>query len=98
MDILKKESIRKLNRKQRLVPCMVLPALITAAIFTVTAQAPSAAPADQRKDSITHYFWFSNINGTLKYNYRNLYYDQSGDKLIQDMRFDGFALGVTFRF
>jgi hypothetical protein len=30
--------------------------------------------------------------------YRNLYYDQSGDKLIQDMRFDGFALGVTFRF
>ena len=29
--------------------------------------------------------------------YRNLYYDQKGDKLIQDMRFSGPALGVTFR-
>jgi hypothetical protein len=30
--------------------------------------------------------------------YRNLYYDQKDDKLIQDMRFSGPALGVTFRF
>ena len=29
--------------------------------------------------------------------YRHLYYDQKGDKLIQDMRFSGPALGVTFR-
>jgi hypothetical protein len=30
--------------------------------------------------------------------YRHLYYDQKGDKLIQDMRFSGPALGATFRF
>jgi hypothetical protein len=30
--------------------------------------------------------------------YRHLYYDQKGDNLIQDMRFSGPALGVTFRF
>jgi hypothetical protein len=30
--------------------------------------------------------------------YRHLYYDQKSDKLIQDMRFSGPALGVTFRF
>jgi hypothetical protein len=30
--------------------------------------------------------------------YRNLYYDQKGDRLIQDMRFSGPALGATFRF
>jgi hypothetical protein len=30
--------------------------------------------------------------------YRNLYYDMKGDKLIQDMRFSGPALGATFRF
>jgi hypothetical protein len=30
--------------------------------------------------------------------YRHLYYDMKGDKLIQDMRFSGPALGVTFRF
>ena len=29
--------------------------------------------------------------------YRHLYYDQKNDKLIQDMRFSGPALGVTFR-
>jgi len=29
--------------------------------------------------------------------YRHLYYDQKGDKLVQDMRFSGPALGVTFR-
>ena len=30
--------------------------------------------------------------------YRHLYYDQKDDKLIQDMRFSGPALGVNFRF
>jgi hypothetical protein len=30
--------------------------------------------------------------------YRHLYYDQKGDKLIQDIRFSGPALGATFRF
>jgi hypothetical protein len=36
--------------------------------------------------------------GDVTLAYRNLYYDQGSDKLIQNMRFDGFALGVTFRF
>jgi hypothetical protein len=56
-----------LTRKRRNVPGMVLLALITAAIFTVTAQAQSAAPADPWKFSITPYFWAPNINGTLNY-------------------------------
>jgi hypothetical protein len=30
--------------------------------------------------------------------YRNLYYGQKDDKLIQDLQFSGPALGVTFRF
>jgi hypothetical protein len=30
--------------------------------------------------------------------YRNLYYDQKGDELLQDVRFTGPMLGVTFRF
>ena len=30
--------------------------------------------------------------------YRNLYYDQKDDQFIQDLRFSGPALGVTFRF
>ena len=30
--------------------------------------------------------------------YRHLYYDQKGDKFVQDMRFSGPALGVNFRF
>ncbi len=30
--------------------------------------------------------------------YRNLYYDQKDDKLLQDLRFTGPALGVTIRF
>jgi hypothetical protein len=30
--------------------------------------------------------------------YRNLYYDQNNDKLIQDLRFTGPTLGLTFRF
>ena len=55
------------NRRQRIVPCMVLLALITAAIFTATAQAQSAAPADPWKYSITPYFWLPNFNATLKY-------------------------------
>lgn len=34
----------------------------------------------------------------VKLIYRHLYFDQGDDKLIQDMRFSGPALGVTFRF
>jgi hypothetical protein len=30
--------------------------------------------------------------------YRRLYYDQSGDKLLQNFRFDGPSFGATFRF
>jgi hypothetical protein len=30
--------------------------------------------------------------------YRNLYFDQEDDKLVQDLRFTGPALGATFRF
>ena len=56
-----------LTRRKRIVPGMVLLALITAAIFTVTAQAQSAAPADPWKFSITPYLWAPNINGTLNY-------------------------------
>ena len=36
--------------------------------------------------------------GEVTLAYRNLYYDQKDDKLLQDLRFDGPALGVTFRF
>jgi hypothetical protein len=36
--------------------------------------------------------------GGVTFAYRNLYYDQRGDNLVQDMRFSGPALGVTFRF
>jgi hypothetical protein len=36
--------------------------------------------------------------GGVNLTYRHLYYDQKGDKLVQDMRFSGPALGVTFRF
>jgi hypothetical protein len=36
--------------------------------------------------------------GGLTLAYRNLYYDQNNDKLIQDLRFTGPALGLTFRF
>jgi hypothetical protein len=56
-----------LSRRRRIVPGMVLLALITAAIFTVTAQAQSAAPAGPWKFSITPYLWAPNINGTLNY-------------------------------
>ncbi len=34
----------------------------------------------------------------LTLTYRHLYYDQKDEKLIQDMRFSGPSLGVTFRF
>ena len=57
-----------LNRRQRLAACMVMLALITGAIFTVGAQAQSAAPADPWKFSITPYLWLPTIDGTLKYN------------------------------
>jgi hypothetical protein len=57
-----------LNRRQRIVACMVLLALITVVIFTVPAQAQSAAPADPWKFSITPYLWLPTIDGTLKYN------------------------------
>lgn len=36
--------------------------------------------------------------GDVTLAYRHLYYDQEGDKLIQNMRLSGPALGVTFRF
>ena len=39
------------------------------------------------------YKWFG---ATLAY--RNLYYDQKGDRLVQDLRFTGPALGATFSF
>jgi hypothetical protein len=36
--------------------------------------------------------------GDVVLDYRYLYYDQSGDKLVQDMSFGGLALGANFRF
>jgi hypothetical protein len=36
--------------------------------------------------------------GDVSLTYRNLYYVQKGDGLIQDLRLSGPALGVTFRF
>ncbi len=36
--------------------------------------------------------------GGVRIAYRNLYYDQKDDKLIQNLRFSGPALGLTFRF
>jgi hypothetical protein len=36
--------------------------------------------------------------GEVLLDYRYLYYSQGGDKLIDDMNFGGFALGVNFRF
>jgi len=36
--------------------------------------------------------------GDVTLAYRNLYYDQKDDKLVQNLRFSGPALGVTFRF
>jgi hypothetical protein len=36
--------------------------------------------------------------GEVTLAYRNLYYDQKDNKLLQNLRFDGPALGATFRF
>ena len=36
--------------------------------------------------------------GEVTLAYRDLYYDQTDDKLVQNLRFDGPALGATFRF
>jgi len=36
--------------------------------------------------------------GDIKLGYRYLKYDQDDDKLLQDFTFDGFLLGVGFRF
>jgi hypothetical protein len=36
--------------------------------------------------------------GDIIFDYRYLYYSQSGDKLIENISFGGFALGVNFRF
>ena len=36
--------------------------------------------------------------GELTLAYRHLYYDQKGDKLVQDLTFSGPLLGATFRF
>ncbi len=36
--------------------------------------------------------------GDVVLDYRYLYYDQSGDKLVQDLSFGGLALGANFRF
>ena len=55
------------TRRRRFVPGMVLLVLITATIFTGTAQAQSAAPAGPWSFSITPYLWMPSINGTLNY-------------------------------
>jgi hypothetical protein len=49
------------------------------------------------------YQWLLGIAYSFKWGevtlaYRDLYYDQSDDKLVQNLRFDGPALGATFRF
>jgi opacity protein-like surface antigen len=36
--------------------------------------------------------------GDATLGYRHLYYDQSGDKLVQNFRFSGPSVGVSFRF
>jgi hypothetical protein len=36
--------------------------------------------------------------GDVRLDYRYLYYDQSGDKLVQELTVKGFALGANFRF
>ena len=54
-------------------------------------------------ESSTTYQWLIGINydwrwGGLVLAYRELQYDQSGDRLVQDLRFSGPALGIQFRF
>ena len=56
-----------LTRLQRIVIYIVILAAITAALFTIPAQAQTVAPPDQWKFSITPYLWLPNVNGTLKY-------------------------------
>ncbi len=36
--------------------------------------------------------------GSVQFVYRHLYYDQKENKLVQNMRFEGPALGISFRF
>jgi hypothetical protein len=36
--------------------------------------------------------------GEIVFDYRYLYYSQSGDKLIDNLSFGGFGLGANFRF
>ena len=36
--------------------------------------------------------------GEVTLSYRHLYYDQSGDKFVQDLAFSGAEVGVNFRF
>jgi hypothetical protein len=42
--------------------------------------------------------WSFNRWGSVTLAYRDLYYDQGNDKLLQNIRFNGPALGATFRF
>jgi hypothetical protein len=55
------------THRRRIVPGMVLLALIMVAIITVRAQAQSTAPGSSWKFSITPYLWMPSINGTLNY-------------------------------
>ena len=53
--------------------------------------------------SASTYQWLVGLNydfhwGGFILAYRQLYYDESSDKLVQSVRFSGPALGVTFRF
>jgi len=59
--------MNSLTCRQSIVIGMIVLTAITAAIFTVPAQAQTVAPADQWKFSITPYLWLPNVNGTLKY-------------------------------
>jgi hypothetical protein len=54
-------------------------------------------------ESSSTYQWLVGINydwrwGGVVLAYRELQYDQGGDRLVQDLRFSGPALGVQFRF
>ena len=54
-------------------------------------------------ESSSTYQWLIGINydwrwGGLVLAYRELQYDQGGDRLVQDIRFSGPALGIQFRF
>ena len=54
-------------------------------------------------ESSSTYQWLVGINydwhwGGVALVYRELQYDQGGDRLVQDLRFSGPALGISFRF